>query len=174
MADRNRKVWLALLGNVIVYFLFVGWVYLGKYANGVSVILMFAIFWLIAGGLKIAEWRRTWPFRPLPPLLELPTAPKDEPFRPTPMRPRRDQAEPAYRDNCIALRPTKTRREFAEEYRPYNDMPEFSDGTMAYLAGNRRNPYPQNSVQAQAWDRGRECCRRYEDQEGREEGGRPW
>jgi hypothetical protein len=71
-------------------------------------------------------------------------------------------------------RPTKTRREFAEEYRPYNAMHEFSEGTMAYLAGNHRNPYPKNSVQAQAWDSGLQCCRRYEDQEGREEGGRPW
>jgi hypothetical protein len=36
--------------------------------------------------------------------------------------------------------PGKTRREFAEEYQPYNTMREFGEGVMAYLAGNSRNP----------------------------------
>ncbi len=62
----------------------------------------------------------------------------------------------------------KTRREFADEYQPYNAMPEFQEGVMAYLAQNDRNPYPVASVQAQAWDRGHECSMRYELQEGRD------
>jgi hypothetical protein len=48
----------------------------------------------------------------------------------------------------------KTRQEFGEQYRPYNTMREFSEGIMAYMAGDSRNPYRAGSVQAQAWDCG--------------------
>jgi hypothetical protein len=160
MADRNRKLWLELLGQGSVLLLFVGWICLGKYASPGTAIFIIGIGCLVGAALKVAEWRRTWPFGTF-------TAPLASNSQ-SPV------SDPAYRDACTALRPTKTRCEFAEEYQPYNAMPEFSEGTMAYLAGNRRNPYPEKGVQAQAWDRGRECCSRYEDQEGREEGGRPW
>jgi|HubBroStandDraft_6_1064221.scaffolds.fasta_scaffold1815072_2 hypothetical protein len=60
----------------------------------------------------------------------------------------------------------KTRREFWEQYRPYNTMREFSEGIMAYMAGNSRNPYRAGSVQAQAWDCGFDCSYRVEHQEG--------
>jgi hypothetical protein len=162
-----------MLGHVVLYLAFCSFLYL-SYASATFGIILIGIVGLVASGLKIAEWRRTWPFHPLPALLELPPPAKDESFGPTPLRPRRGQADPTYRDYRIVPSPSKTRREFAEEYLPYNAMPEFSEGTMAYLAGNNRNPYPENSVQAQAWNRGRECCGRYEDQEGRERGGRPW
>jgi hypothetical protein len=92
---------------------------LGKYADGVSVILMIGIGCLVGAALKVAEWRRTWPFRTSTAALA--------------SNGKSPMSDPAYRDKCIAL-PTKTRREFAEEYRPYNAMPEFSEGTMAYLA----------------------------------------
>jgi hypothetical protein len=61
----------------------------------------------------------------------------------------------------------KTRQQFAEEYRPYNAMREFSEGIMAHLAGNSHNPYSPGSVEGQAWDCGFMCSYRYESQEGR-------
>jgi hypothetical protein len=63
LSERNRKAWLELLGQGGVLLLFVGWVCLGKYADGVSVILMIGIGCLVGAALKVAEWRRTWPFR---------------------------------------------------------------------------------------------------------------
>jgi hypothetical protein len=60
----------------------------------------------------------------------------------------------------------KTRQEYGEQYRPYNTMREFSEGIMAYMAGNSRNPYRAGSVQAQAWDCGFDCSYRFEHQEG--------
>jgi hypothetical protein len=60
--------------------------------------------------------------------------------------------------------PGKTLDEFAKEYRPYNTMREFWDGTSAYHAGNSRNPHRAGSVQAQAWACGFDCLYRFERQ----------
>jgi hypothetical protein len=59
------------------------------------------------------------------------------------------------------------------EYRPYDQLPEFDQGFAAYAAGNFANPYDRNlryympepeqskDVAAQAWDRGQECAFRW-------------
>jgi hypothetical protein len=41
-----------------------------------------------------------------------------------------------------------------EDYRPYNQMKAFTEGYAAYCKGDWRNPYGNDSADAQAWDRG--------------------
>ena len=46
----------------------------------------------------------------------------------------------------------------ALEYSPYHTLPAFSEGYLAYAAGNYSNPYDNGpGYKAQAWDRGLEC-----------------
>jgi hypothetical protein len=66
----------------------------------------------------------------------------------------------------------KTRQECGEQYRPYDTMREFSEGIVAYMAGNSRNPYRAGRVQAQAWDCGFDCSYRFEHRGAGQEGGR--
>jgi hypothetical protein len=55
--------------------------------------------------------------------------------------------------------------ELRQEYRPYDTLPAFHQGFAAYGQQYEvRNPYadqPHNSVDAIAWDRGRECAERW-------------
>jgi hypothetical protein len=56
--------------------------------------------------------------------------------------------------------------ELRQEYRPYDTLPAFHQGFAAYGQQQYevRNPYadqPHNSVDAIAWDRGRECAERW-------------
>lgn len=48
----------------------------------------------------------------------------------------------------------------AREYAPYNLYAAFEQGFNAYNADRNVNPYRQDSVDAQAWDRGAECASR--------------
>ena len=49
------------------------------------------------------------------------------------------------------------------EYQPYDRLPAFDHGFAAYTLGfgNSKNPYDDDSVDAQAWDRGLECGSRW-------------
>ena len=48
------------------------------------------------------------------------------------------------------------------EYAPYGKMQAFVHGFEAYRRRDSRCPHSQDSVHAQAWDRGMQCARRYE------------
>ena len=48
-----------------------------------------------------------------------------------------------------------------KSYEPFDGMPEFEDGFVAYQHGNYQNPYHDDSMRAQAWDRGLEAGSRY-------------
>jgi hypothetical protein len=49
-----------------------------------------------------------------------------------------------------------------EKYAPYHLMPEFERGRLDYHRGEIANPFPADSVAAQAWDRGAEAQMRAE------------
>jgi hypothetical protein len=48
----------------------------------------------------------------------------------------------------------------SEDYRPYNVMPEFTQGIEDYTNGRHENPHGTTNVAAQAWDRGSEYAMR--------------
>lgn len=41
--------------------------------------------------------------------------------------------------------------EILQSYTPYNGRPEFREGMAAYACGSTANPYPADSIAAQAW-----------------------
>jgi hypothetical protein len=49
-----------------------------------------------------------------------------------------------------------------ERYRPYSNLAEFHVGWKDYLAGRTHNPYGDDEVAAQAWDRGAEACMKWQ------------
>jgi hypothetical protein len=57
---------------------------------------------------------------------------------------------------------TTNKRPTPEDYRPYHQLPAFSEGITAYKEGRYNNPYtgPFDGVAAQAWDRGAEYAMR--------------
>jgi hypothetical protein len=48
--------------------------------------------------------------------------------------------------------------EILQSYTPYNGRPEFREGMAAYACGSTANPYPADSIAAQAWARGFEAA----------------
>jgi hypothetical protein len=48
----------------------------------------------------------------------------------------------------------KTFNEIAQTFRPYHAMPAFQKGAKDWKDGQYANPFNENSVEAQAWDRG--------------------
>lgn len=50
--------------------------------------------------------------------------------------------------------------EILQSYAPYNSRPEFSQGMAAYACRSTTNPYPADSIAAQAWARGFEAAMR--------------
>jgi hypothetical protein len=53
-----------------------------------------------------------------------------------------------------------TDEEILKSYAPYNNFPEFREGMAAYACRSMTNPYPADSIAAQAWDRGVQAAMR--------------
>jgi hypothetical protein len=63
-------------------------------------------------------------------------------------------------ENLLPIEPT-TKAQISAEYAPYDKLPAFESGFNAY--GFSVNcPYPPDSVDAQAWDRGLEAAMRWQ------------
>jgi hypothetical protein len=62
--------------------------------------------------------------------------------------------------------------EIFHSYRPYDQLPEFSEGFRAYNAGQFTNPYDRSGrgVAARAWDRGLEAASRWQREKLKQEG----